>query len=221
MRPSLEQLGRYDERAHRDAWRVPSTRRPCTTSWSMASASASSSLKTLSHAMRLDHLYIDPAEQRHGIGARGAGLGLRAGRPRAVAAGTVRAEGQRRRRFYLRHGFVLTGEGDWDYRLRAPAAVGRRARRARAVAGAAGARLGGGATALLRSDLQVVWWTSGERFDGADALHRRRRRATPKAGRSSSSTCRRCRRPRGVGGARRPSAAAASSPPRSSVWKTG
>ena len=72
-------------------------------------------------------------------------------------------------RFYLRHGFVKTGEGEWDIDyLRMPPSASVRA--VRALWAAFQARDWAAARALLHDDLQAVWWTSGERFAGADAF---------------------------------------------------
>jgi hypothetical protein len=123
------------------------------------------SLKTLSHAMRLDHLYIDPAEQEHGYGHEVLAWVCEQADRAQLPVELCALKGSDAVRFYLRHGFALTGEGDWDYDfVRMPQSAG--VRTVRAWWQALQARDWTRATALLRSDLQVVWWSSGESFDG-------------------------------------------------------
>ena len=169
MRQSLERLGRYDEQRARD--RLAGSFEPEHTQHIVVDGRRVGfvALKTLSHSMRLNHLYIDPAEQAHGHGhevlAWVCAEADRAQLPVELCA----LKGSDAVRFYLRHGFALTGEGEWDYDfVRMPLSTG-----VRAVRGwwqAVQARDWKRARSLLRSDLQVLWWASGERFDGADGF---------------------------------------------------
>lgn len=166
MRQSLERLGRYDEQRARD--RLAESFEPEHTQHIVVDGRRVGfmSLKTLSHAMRLNHLYIDPAEQAHGHGhdvlAWICAEADRAQLPVELCA----LKGSDAVRFYLHHGFALTGEGEWDYDfVRMPLSTGVRA--VRAWWQAVQARDWGRARGLLRSDLQVLWWASGERCDGA------------------------------------------------------
>jgi len=166
MRQSLERLGRYDEQRARD--RLAQSFEPQHTQHIVVGGRRVGfvSLKTLSHSMRLNHLYIEPAEQAHGHGhevlAWACAEADRAQLPVELCA----LKGSDAVRFYLRHGFALTGEGEWDYDfVRMPLSTGVRA--VRAWWQALQARDWERATALLRDDLQVLWWASGERFDGA------------------------------------------------------
>jgi len=169
MRRSLERLGRYDEQRARE--RLAASFEPGHTQHIVVDGRRVGfvSLKTLSHSMRLNHLYIDPAEQAHGHGhevlAWVCAEADRAQLPVELCA----LKGSDAVRFYLRHGFALTGEGEWDYDfVRMPLSTG-----VRAVRGwwqAVQARDWKRARSLLRSDLQVLWWASGERFDGADGF---------------------------------------------------
>ena len=70
MRESLERLGRYDEQRARE--RLAENFEPAHTRHIVVGGRRVGFLvlKTLSHAMRLNHLYIDPAFQRRGIGHR-------------------------------------------------------------------------------------------------------------------------------------------------------
>jgi ribosomal protein S18 acetylase RimI-like enzyme len=169
MRESLEHLGRYDEQRARE--RLAAGFDPAHT-WHIVVAGQRVGflvLKRLSHTMRLDHLYVDPALQRRGIG----GAVLRHICEQADAQlqpiELCALKGSAANRLYLQHGFVQTGEGEWDNDyLRAPLTRGLRA--VHALWAAVQARDWVAARAALHADLQTVWWTSGERFVGADAF---------------------------------------------------
>ena len=169
MRESLERLGRYDERRVRE--HLARVFDPAQTRHIVAGGRRVGFmvLKTLSHAMRLDQLCIDPPWQDRGTGHHVLSwLCEQADRvqlPLELCA-LKRSDANR---FYLRHGFVATGEGDWDIDyLRLPLVPSVRA--VRSMWAAFQARDWPAARSLLRDDLQAVWWTSGERFDGADAF---------------------------------------------------
>lgn len=165
MRPSLERLGRYDEPRIRED--LARSFEPAHMHHIVADGRRVGfvSLKTLSHAMRLNHLYIDPADQEHGVGHEVLGWVCDQADRAQLPVELCALKGSDAVRFYLRHGFALTGEGEWDYDfVRMPQSAG-----GRAVRGwwqALQARDWKRAQALLRSDLQVMWWASGERFDG-------------------------------------------------------
>jgi ribosomal protein S18 acetylase RimI-like enzyme len=169
MRESLEQLGRYDEQRARE--RLAAGFDPAHTRHIVVADQRVGFLvlKRLSHAMRLDHLYVDPALQRRGIG----GAVLRQVCDQADAQllpiELCALKGSAANRLYLQHGFVQTGEGEWDNDYqRAPLTRGLRA--VRAWWAAVQARDWEAARAGLHAHLQAVWWTSGERFKGADAF---------------------------------------------------
>lgn len=169
MRPSLERLGRYDEQRARE--RLAEHFDPAHTQHVVVDGRRVGFLvlKTLSHALRLDHLYIDPPMQRRGIGhALMAWIGAEADRQQ-LPVEVVVLKGSEANRFYLRHGFVATGDGEWDIDyLRLPQWPS--VRSVRSLWAALQARDWAAARALLSDDLQATWWTSGERFDGADAF---------------------------------------------------
>jgi len=165
MRPSLERLGRYDEPRIRDDLARSFDPAPMHHIVVDGRRVGFVSLKTLSHAMRLDHLYIDPAEQEHGYGHEVLAWVCEQADRAQLPVELCALKGSDAVRFYLRHGFALTGEGDWDYDfVRMPQSAG--VRTVRAWWQALQARDWTRATALLRTDLQVVWWSSGESFDG-------------------------------------------------------
>jgi len=76
MRVSLERLGRYDEQRARA--RLAEGFDPAHTQHIVVDGQRVGFLvlKTLSHAMRLNHFYIDPAFQGHGIGHASPAVGL-------------------------------------------------------------------------------------------------------------------------------------------------
>jgi len=126
-------------------------------------------LKQLSHALRLDHFYIDPPYQRGGIGSRVMRWVCRQADDELLPVELCALKGSDANRFYLRHGFAVTGEGDWDVDyLRMPTTPSLRA--VRRLWAAFEARDWAAARAVLHHDLQAVWRASGERFDGADAF---------------------------------------------------
>lgn len=121
MRESLERIGRFDpERARqrfRDSFAPEHTRHVLRQGRRVGFVAVTPRGAGLS----LDHLYVHPDEQGHGIGsavllllfqeADALGQSLRVGALRDSASN----------RFYQRHGFVLVEEGPWDlYYVRPP-----------------------------------------------------------------------------------------------------
>ncbi|GAB1576051.1 GNAT family N-acetyltransferase [Bordetella petrii] len=124
MRASLEQLGRYDPQRSRQ--RLRENFHPA---WTYGIERDGSRIgfyaaRPVDGALRLDHLYLLPAECGQGLGgqvmrhiiaqADAAGLALRVGALR----------GSDSNRFYRRHGFVQVGETEWDIDYLRPAAAG-------------------------------------------------------------------------------------------------
>jgi ribosomal protein S18 acetylase RimI-like enzyme len=168
MRESLERLGRYDEARARE--RLAASFAPEHTRHIVVDGQRVGFLvlKRLSHALRLDHLYIDPPAQRRGVGSAVLRWVCAQADDALLPVELVALKGSEANRFYLRHGFVEVGEGEWDIDyLREPVTPSVRA--VRALWAAFQARDWGRARALLHDDLQATWWTSGERFEGADA----------------------------------------------------
>ena len=114
MRASLERLGRYDPQRSRERLRA-NFEPACTQAieregrWIGFYA-----LRPVDGALRLDHLYLLPAQCGRGLGSRvmrhiigqaqAVGLGLRVGALRGSDAN----------RFYCAHGFVQIDETEWD-----------------------------------------------------------------------------------------------------------
>ncbi len=126
MRPSLERLGRFDPQRARS--RLRATFRPEHT-WSIeldGQRVGFCALRPDGDGLRLDHLYLRPNASGQGLGGQVLRRILdeadRLGLP--VRVGALR--GSDSNRFYRRHGFVQTGEGEWDidYLRPAPAPAG-------------------------------------------------------------------------------------------------
>jgi GNAT superfamily N-acetyltransferase len=169
MRESLERIERYDERRARE--RLAEGFDPANTQHIVVDGQRVGFLvlKTLSHAMRLNHLYIAPAWQDRGIGGAVLAWACAEADRAQLPVEVVALKGSDANRFYLRHGFVATGEGDWDIDyVRMP--LWPSVRVVRRMWSNFQARNWAAARALLRDDLKAVWWTSGERFETAGAF---------------------------------------------------
>lgn len=169
MRESLERIGRYDEQRARE--RLAASFDPQHTQHIVVDGRRTGFmvLKTLSHALRLDHLYIDLPWQDLGIGHRVLSWLCEHADRVQMPVELCALKGSDANRFYLRHGFVATGEGEWDIDyVRLPLVPS--VRTVRAMWRTIQARDWPALRALLADGLQVHWWTSGERFDGADAF---------------------------------------------------
>ena len=168
MHASLTHLGRYDEQRARE--RLAQGFDPGHTLHIVVQGQRVGFivLKRLSHALRLDHLYIDPAAQRRGTGSQVLGWACRQADDQLLPLELVALRGSDANRFYQRHGFALTADGTWDHDyIRMPTTPSLRAVR-RLWAGIQ-QRDWAAARAVLHDKLQVVWRGTGERFDGADA----------------------------------------------------
>ncbi|MDP2005813.1 MAG: GNAT family N-acetyltransferase [Rubrivivax sp.] len=167
MRESLERLGRYDERRSRE--RLAEGFVPAHTQHIVVDGQRIGFLvlRRLSHSLRLNHLYIEPAHARQGLGSAVLGWVLAQADAAQLPVELVALKGSDANRFYQRHGFVCTGEGPWDIDyLRPPVTPALSA--VRAMWAALQARDWAAARALLRDDLQSTWWTSGEHYASAD-----------------------------------------------------
>lgn len=124
MRDSLERQGRFDPDRARE--RLRGTFRPeCT--WHIEADGDRIGFYCLrpdGEGLRLDHLYVHPCAQGRGVGGQVLRRILRdADRERqAVTLSALR--GSDSNRFYRRHGFVQTGEGEWDIEYLRPPAAG-------------------------------------------------------------------------------------------------
>lgn len=114
MRESLEAIGRFDPVRARgrfiDSFDRGSTRKIVIDGRIVGFYA----LKDIGDHLYLDHLYIHPDSQGHGLGASvlASILSLAQRRKLPLRLGALR--GSRSNRFYLSHGFVQTGESEWD-----------------------------------------------------------------------------------------------------------
>ena len=81
-------------------------------------------LKRLSHALRLDHLYIDPPAQDRGIGHEVMRWICAQADAQQLPVELCALKDSDANRFYLRHGFRLADESDWDLHYLRPARRG-------------------------------------------------------------------------------------------------
>ena len=114
MRESLEHLGRFDPERSRARFRASFS--PMHTRHILFDAERVGfvAVKPQAHGLLLDHFYLHPRAQGHGLGAAvlrqicadadRAGLSLSVGALRGSAAN----------RFYERHGFVRVGQTEFD-----------------------------------------------------------------------------------------------------------
>jgi GNAT superfamily N-acetyltransferase len=169
MRESLTRLGRYDESRARErlaAGFVPD----CTHHIELNGQCVGFVvLKKLSHAYRLDHLYIDPPWQSRHLGSKVMRWVCSQADAELMPVELCALKESDANRFYLRWGFAKVGEGEWDYDyVRMPATPSVRA--VRNFWAAMQARDWSAIRNYLFENVHTVWWTSGERFAGADAL---------------------------------------------------
>ena len=171
MRESLEHLGRFDAQRARE--RLAEGFDPAVTQHIVVDGLRVGFLvlKPLSHSLWLKHFYIDPAHQGRGIGSRVLRDLIHRAQQAQLPLELQALKDSRANRFYLRHGFVATAEGEWDIDyLRLPQWPSVQV--VRALWAAFQARDWKRARALLRDDLVATWWTSGERFTRAEGFVR-------------------------------------------------
>jgi len=124
MRESLVRLGRFDPQRARDRFLAGFD--PALTRHILAEGEHVGFVvvRPQDDGLLLDHLYLLPRAQGRGIGAAVlADVLARADASRLpVRVGALR--GSDSNRFYLRHGFVLVEQGEWDNLYRRPACAG-------------------------------------------------------------------------------------------------
>ena len=114
MRESLERLGRFDPERART--RLRGNFRPdCT--WHIernGQRVGFYAVRPDGDGLRLDHLYLHPEAQGQGLGGEVMRWILRYADSRGLPVTLGALRGSDSHRFYRRHGFVQTGEGEWD-----------------------------------------------------------------------------------------------------------
>jgi ribosomal protein S18 acetylase RimI-like enzyme len=125
MRESLERVGRFDATRARE--RLRSSFSPEHTRFIVSEDTKVGFYATRPspEGLRLDHFYIHPTFQNRGIGSAALSLILTDADNRRIPVLVGALKESASNRFYQRHGFVFSGESEWDnYYLRAaPAAA--------------------------------------------------------------------------------------------------
>lgn len=123
MRDSLERIGRFDPQRARDRFLVSFDPALCRFIEIDHSRAGFYTLRPMTDHWLLDHLYIVPAHQGRGIGAAVLREILAEADEHRMPVRVGALRGSDSNRFYERHGFVRTGEAEWDiYYRREPGA---------------------------------------------------------------------------------------------------
>lgn len=115
MRPSLEAIGRFDATRARQRFLETFTATDTTIILSEeGSLLGFYVVRDEDTALKLDHLYVDPAQQGSGLGSRVVQniQSLARQHQKPIRLGALR--GSRSNQFYQRHGFQLVAEDIWD-----------------------------------------------------------------------------------------------------------
>ena len=175
MQPSLQALGRFDPERARE--RFASIFAPEHMHHVMRGGVHQServgcvTLRPKPGALRMDHLYIEPAAQGQGIGAWVMDWACALADLRQQTLELAALQGSAANRFYQRHGLVESSRGDFDIEYRrAPAANPLHV--VRALWQHLQAREWVAARALVHDDAVMDWPATGERMVGADAFIR-------------------------------------------------
>lgn len=169
MRPSLEALGRFSPERARERFAArfaPAFMHHLVLGGERAGLAT---LRATDDALVLDHLYIEPTHQRHGLGAWVLDWARARADLRQVPLFAEVLQGSDANRFYARHGFVEVERSAFDitYR-RAPCAEPVSV--LRALWACFQARDWAGARQLVHDDLHIDWWASGEALTTGDAF---------------------------------------------------
>jgi len=119
MRESLDKVGRFDPQRARE--RLSRGYLPAYTRHILRSGELVGFVVVVprEHDWLLDHLYIHPSAQGEGIGSWVLSQVLNEADAQHKAVSVTALKHSDANRFYLRHGFVLQAEGEWDlYYLR-------------------------------------------------------------------------------------------------------
>jgi GNAT superfamily N-acetyltransferase len=169
MRPSLEALGRFTPERARE--RLAGSFRPQHMHHLVLGGERVGCV-TLTHevgALRLDHLYVEPAHQRRGLGQWVLDWACSQADQRQEPLLLTALQGSDAIRLYQRNGFAETGrEGVDVHHRRAPAADPLVV--VRSLWSRFQARDWAGARQLLHNQAQLTWWATAERLHGGDAI---------------------------------------------------
>lgn len=114
MRESLERVGRFDPARARERLRKSFYPEHTTIVVVDGERAGFYTFRPASDGYHLDHFYIHPRWQSHGLGSHVMRhlLAQSDAQGHAVRLGALKESASNR--FYLRHGFVATGEDEWD-----------------------------------------------------------------------------------------------------------
>ena len=114
MRESLERIGRFAPARARE--RFLSAFSPQHTRHIIVDGERAGFVvvKPDADGLLLDHLYIDPRLQNRGVGAAVLAMVFAEADAQALGLRVGALRGSDSNRFYLRHGFVLVEEAEWD-----------------------------------------------------------------------------------------------------------
>ena len=114
MRPSLEQLGRFDPQRARARFLAHFT--PACTQHLVVPGQRVGVLvlRRDGEYLLLDHLYVHPDHQGQGIGAAVLAEVFRQAKTQGLPVKVTALRGSRSNDFYQRHGFGLVEESEWD-----------------------------------------------------------------------------------------------------------
>lgn len=121
MRESLERLGRFDPQRARDrflsGFSPEHTRHICVDGIRIGFVV----VKPEQDGLLLDHLYIMPGRQSGGVGSRVLEMVFEEADTKGLSVRVGALKGSDSNRFYVRHGFDLLEEAEWDnYYIRHP-----------------------------------------------------------------------------------------------------
>ena len=123
MRDSLERVGRFDPARARERFRSGFI--PEHTRWIVSQGERVGFVvvKPIDSGLLLDHLYLSAAAQGQGIGGAALKIVFAEADAKALPIRVGALKESDSNRFYLRHGFQLVEEAEWDnYYIREPAA---------------------------------------------------------------------------------------------------
>ncbi len=114
MRESLERIGRFDAARARE--RFLSGFAPDHTRWIEVAGERAGFVvvRPIETGLLLDHLYLRPFHQRRGIGAAVLATVFREADTAQLALRVGALRGSDANRFYLRHGFALVEQAEFD-----------------------------------------------------------------------------------------------------------
>jgi GNAT superfamily N-acetyltransferase len=127
MRESLERVGRFDPMRARERFAAgfePSATRHIVVAGQRVGFVV---VKLLSTGLLLDHLYLRPTSQGHGIGSAVLRDVLADADRRSLPIDVGALKGSAANRFYVAHGFAPVSESEWDVYYRREPRVAARA----------------------------------------------------------------------------------------------